>query len=220
MKEKYVYVIVGATFGGVVGYLLTDWLIYKYSVTPQALEKMEELTGDYSTQTIDTARALNDMGAISPEEMTEIIRKDQTRVDYAQHSKPDLAEVAQQITNEDAPYIITLEEFEEGIPGCENVDVKYYRDDGIYASAETDEEISAPQNLFGPNIQLHFGEDSDDPDIVYVCNPGRGVVYEIIQVYGSYAGMVKGEVKKTPPKKTPVKRKKRAAKKDAETSTD
>lgn len=217
MNQKEMVVVgFSALLGGISGYLLADWLVYKYiTVDKESFDRMQELAETYDTVT-DT---LNNMPPLGQEEMVEELRNNTLRTDYTIHSKPDLSEVAKQITNLDAPHIITLEEFEDGISGYESVDIKYYKDDGIFASAETDEEISAPQNLFGPNVHLHFGEDSDDPDIVYVSNPRLAIMYEIVQIYGSYAGMVNGENKTPPKKKAPAKpRRKRVAKTDDEPS--
>ena len=57
----------------------------------------------------------------------------------------------------------------------EKVCVTYYDHDHIFAM-DDETEISDPVDLFGPNIHLHFGTQSPDPDAVYVRNDRLEIV--------------------------------------------
>lgn len=208
MNERVWYALGGAVVGSVAGYLIADWLLYKYN--GEMLSPSEEvfLGGDKEAPVHTT------------DDLVQDIKRDNNRVDYTAPQKEKLEDLVKEreYSSDDAPVIISIHDWIAGAPDLSKVYITFYVDDSTFAS-ENEEIISAPQNLFGPNIHLQFGQDSDDPDVVYVANRGLGAMYEISRRYGSYKGMVLGEPEKKDDPPPPVKRKKRAVKKEDE-STD
>lgn len=201
------WMIAGAVVGGISGYLVTDLILYKLEER-KVMKEFEEFNDGIEERLVTLANI----------QKSEI---DKARIDYTKHSKSDLKDLVKQYTSEDAPYIVTVEDYnDEGDP-FGRLSIIFYEEDAVFADAN-EEVIDNPQNLFGPNIHLHFGEKSEDPDIVYVCNPGEGVIFEIIRMHTSYKVEVLGEPAEPekPKKAAPKRRARAAAKKKAEPEDD
>lgn len=75
--------------------------------------------------------------------------------------------------------ILTLEEYtEDSYKVFAKETILYYEGDTTFTN-EGEDLIDGPESLFGPNIHLHFGEGSEDPDVVYLRNNKTGTDYEI-----------------------------------------
>lgn len=195
MNNRVVYIGLGMVIGGIGGYLLADliaWKILEKEFEEKLLEAEEEVGEDLF---------------IGLREHMDGQREDK-RIDYSKYTKPDLKEVAQQYeTVEEGPVIISLDTWtSDDVEEFDREVITYYGKDGVFAD-EAENQLSDPNTLFGPNIHLHFGEESDDPDVVYVLNASEGAVFEIVRIHESYAVQVLGEEppkKRGRPRKTPV----------------
>lgn len=98
-------------------------------------------------------------------------------------------EVAQR--TEDAPYVITKEEFYENEPDFAQESVTYYGGDGVLAD-DGDAPIDDISGNVGEDNLDRFGAGSHDPRVVYVRNNKRGLDYEITLDDRSFAHVVAG----------------------------
>ena len=193
-SSKILYLALGAALGGLTGYLIGDLVAYKLVDENLQINDRFYLLKNFLDETLD-------LGA----------KKDsKPKVNYG-NTKPALDSLAKPYrVSDDTPRIITVEDWASAHPMNDKVMVSYYEDDTTYAM-EDDELIDAPENLFGPNIHLHFGEESEDPDVVYVRNDRSGTDYEITRIHGSYKALVMGEPEEEPkpkPKRASRSRKK------------
>lgn len=86
--------------------------------------------------------------------------------------------------------------------------INYYEGDNTFCDIE-EKQIDDPNTRFVSNVHLHFGEQSGDPDIVYVRNDNNGVDYEITRIRNKYSVVVLGMVE---PEKEKPKRSRRTKK--------
>lgn len=184
--NKFLYIGLGMAAGGIVGYLIADYLVYAIRQAEFEKEVAGFLPDDDPEGVVVTLVTKNE--------------EDGKKVPYNEIMKAELKDLAKPYETETGPYIVSMEDWATFNPGYEKAMVTYYEVDGVYAN-EQEDSIESPQNLFGPNIHLHFGEESDDPDVVYVCNPPEETLFEIIRLHESYKEQVLGEVKPAPKKK-------------------
>lgn len=81
-------------------------------------------------------------------------------------------------------FVISQLEFEHGTGENENVSLTWYEEDKILADFQ-DEKFDDPEDVIGDAIH-RFGQDSGDPDTVYVRNNKINIDYDISRHPGSY----------------------------------
>jgi hypothetical protein len=195
MNNKFPYLLAGGVAGGILGYLIADYLAYKideaeFETTFE--EDEEELVGGMDKELYD----FRDDGTIG--------------TDYAKRVTTEEKETLEVLTrpyqDEKAPYIISAEEWGDTISAFDHKTILFYDMDCIYCD-DQEVPIDDPENMFVPNAHLHFGENSDDPDVVYISNPGRSEMYEILRMRANYKIDVLGEIPADSPKEdSPKKR--------------
>lgn len=190
----------GAIAGGITGYLITELIVDK--IYNQQFEDDDE-----NEVVPDKVEIIGEPEVTTPDRAVR-----GRRINYADASKPNLEELVNPYKIQDrTPRIITQEDWSNVHPLNDKQTVTYYEDDTTFADAN-DEIIPNPNDILGPNIHLHFGEGSEDPDIVYVRADYTSTDYEIIRVQGTYQEIVMGvvpEVKPPPKKATKRPRKKK-----------
>ncbi|MFI5344389.1 MAG: hypothetical protein ACHQUC_09240, partial [Chlamydiales bacterium] len=72
----------------------------------------------------------------------------------------------------------------------DKVTLTYYDGDDVLSDVN-EKMLSSSEEMIGDAL-LHFGEQSEDPDIVYVRNIKLGCEYEIIRIHNSYETVVLG----------------------------
>jgi hypothetical protein len=191
MIKRIGLIAAGGLAGGIIGYFLGRLIVNQ-------LEKVkEESEEDVWLKEVYEGHMTEDDG---PTE--EQVRKQRDYTKYAKGELSDLVkpyispigEVKTSGTKADKIRIISLDEY-ESTRALNKEPIAYYEDDTTFADAQ-EEIVDDPNSLFGVNIHLHFGEESEDPDIVYVRNENNGVDYEITKVHNSYSVLVLGETKK------------------------
>jgi len=193
LMNKFRYLLAGGIAGGILGYLIADYFAYQMDDAAFEAEWVdpEEHVGGMDKELYD----FKDDGDIA--------------VDYAKRviteEKAELEELARPYQSESAPFIITAEEWGDTINAFERKTILYYELDSVYCD-DQEVPVDDPENMFVPNAHLHFGQESDDPDVVYISNPGRSEMYEILRMRASYAVDVLGEVSADPPKEDSPKR--------------
>lgn len=92
---------------------------------------------------------------------------------------------------EDAPYVITNEEYFANEKEYEQVSVTYYEGDDVLVDAQEMPIDETDKTVGDYNLQ-RFGHGSKDPNIVYVRNEVLETEFEIAKSTGSYADEVLG----------------------------
>jgi len=104
-------------------------------------------------------------------------------------SKEDFEEMKERLAGSehpeeehDEPYILTVEEFEDGKPGYDSIGLSYYRgDDSLVDDAE--ELVDVDETVGEENLDAFRRSDADS---IYIRNDRIGVDYEIIAIDGNF----------------------------------
>jgi hypothetical protein len=204
-------IVAGGVVGGVIGYFLGGLIVDQLRKRAKEDEEAERsLSSEEPKHGVVTVREV-------------------TKQDYTKFAKGELSELVKPYTSSideeskkanakpEKIMIISLDAFESD-RGFNKEPIAYYEDDTTFANTQ-EEIIDDPVSIFGPNVHLHFGEESDDPDIVYVRNENNGVDYEITRVHNSYSIVVMG-MPPEPPKETKAKRRRNVRKVTAHDDED
>lgn len=183
-QEKVVLIISSGLVGALIGYIIGELIIDRLEFEDfEYIESSEE------------------------EEPIKETKNDEKKIDYNKYgSKVKKDELSKLVapyktnTSNELPFIISTSEWETQ-PEYQKETVYWYEEDSSFADVK-EEIIDDPASLFVPNVHLHFGENSGDPDIVYVRNDKMGVDYELIRIHGSYATIVMGEPEPVKPKRS------------------
>lgn len=92
---------------------------------------------------------------------------------------------------EEAPYVISEEEYMENETDYTQVTMTYYAGDGVLTDDE-DRVIETIDEVIGDNNLIRFGHWSNDPRIVYIRNDVRELESEVILNDGKYSEVVQG----------------------------
>lgn len=93
---------------------------------------------------------------------------------------------------EEAPYVITKDEFLTNETGYTQVTLTYYEGDEVLAD-DQDQSVPDLDALVGDNnVPAKFGWRSKDPNIVYVRNDAMDIEFEILRSTGKYSEEVAG----------------------------
>lgn len=195
----------GVLAGGIAGYLIAEVVIYKKIESD--FEKMVE-------------EALNMPSKISwkHDPAVRAIEVGEEMRDYTQYSKDK--ESLSVLAGKYIPQVmevVSASDWEENEMDFLKETVTYYTLDTVFADQDGDV-IDNPNDVFGPNVHLHFGEESGDQDVVYIVDTGEKKMYEIIRIHSSYAHEILGEP--LPAKPVSPKRSKRAAAKELKEDVD
>lgn len=93
--------------------------------------------------------------------------------------------------DENAPYLITVDQFHEEHEEYDKNSIVWYAGDLVLAD-ETEQEIHDIPNTVSPDFAEHFGEGSLDENIVYYRNDRLAIDFEISIDHGLYAEKVMG----------------------------
>jgi hypothetical protein len=214
-QSRIFYLALGAACGGIVGYLIADY------IAVQLYNQQFEETPDYELAEKILKKILPDEDVvILKDEKKDSKEEDKRkRVDYSHYTKPSIETLVERYEEEDEPEtplndqgILTLQDWENS----ENDKVTYlfYAEDSVFVDEKHDVIID-PNSLLGPNLHLHFGEHSEDPDVVYVRTETNDV--EVLRLHDRYSPQQTPEIQNEPeeppvkPKPKP-KRMRRAAK--------
>ena len=118
---------------------------------------------------------------------------------YNTQSEVDLSTLAKKYKTADLeekeiisePYVISLEEFSEEKDNFDKTTLYYYELDDTLTE-QNDEIITDVYSTIGDNALSSFGEESQDPDIVYVRNEKISTDFEVIRHDKSFSKEVLG----------------------------
>lgn len=104
----------------------------------------------------------------------------------------DVSEQPEQDQNPDLPHVISQEEYynseKDGV--YEFSSLTYYEADDTLVD-EQDKMIDSISDLIGDGLE-HFGDQSNDKDMVYIRNDMYGSMYEVFRNHGYYQEIVLG----------------------------
>lgn len=190
--KNVLLLLAGAGFGAVSGLMISEVLIDR--IVWGNPEKKEEDNG-LVTLTKD-----------GPEGMKEVVMSDE-------YKKPPLSELIRDynpnpMESEEPSIAIVTKELVDEHANMVNIEtILFYEEDHVFAD-EDGGMIDDPNELFVPNVHLHFGEGSNSEDIVYIWNGHVQMFYEVVSTKTAYKYEVLGE--KPPPIPEKPKRLRRA----------
>lgn len=190
--EKVFTFMAGMILGGTIGYLVAEVLVDRMEYGPYFPDEVKDTKKDKEDME-DVVVLKRPVMKSEKKALSELVRPYAEAFDI----EGGIKEVR----------IIQLEEAQK----YDTTIVKYYPVDSTFAYND-DEIVEDPNYLFGPNAHLHFGESSDDPDVVYIMNHKNSEVYEIVNLGPSaaYKDLVLGLLEPEKPKSKP-KRSRRAS---------
>lgn len=215
IKTILIYVA-GGGIGGAIGAVLGVWIGLKVEAKKKIKTNMSEDPNQESTdinlkewvkkeydKTVETDE-LNTTLKPQPE----LPKKPKVKVKPVDYnaisrkngsSKPDLTELAKEKLGEketeevlasasspDAPYVISLESYANEFEEHQKINITYYEKDDVFTDQNNDV-ISNPERLVGMDAILKLGQESGDPDTVYIRNLKLETDYELIRLKKSYA---------------------------------
>jgi peptidoglycan hydrolase-like protein with peptidoglycan-binding domain len=176
--KRFAIISLGGIAGGIAGYFLADLIINKILEAEKEFKDEEDINVE-----VKVGAASKDAGG-------------KVKIDYTKYAeKGDLSELVKTYTKGavksklDNIRIISLDEYDSNQTNKEAI--SYYAGDTTFCGPN-EEIIPNPEEFFGPNVHLHFGEGSEDPDIVYILNENNGTSYEITQFQGKYSVIILG----------------------------
>jgi hypothetical protein len=109
---------------------------------------------------------------------------------------PPEFEYADEVRNrtEEAPYVISYEEYMTGEELFRQVTLTYYAEDGILTDDRDDVIVDVDETVGDDNLLL-FGHRSNDKNVVYIRNHVLEMDIELVRSFGSYAVEVAGITK-------------------------
>lgn len=124
--------------------------------------------------------------------------KQQTRNVFREADKlrtVESPEWAEELASRDlsAPYVVHIDEYMENAEEFDQATLEWFAGDAVLAN-EKQEVVQEDHvdGLVGIDNLRRFGEWSNDPNVVYVCNPRINMMYEICLNRGSYTKEVLG----------------------------
>lgn len=90
--------------------------------------------------------------------------------------------------NVDMPYVVSIDEFNQGIDDYDKVTFTYFEDDDILVD-ERDSIVPDIEAVLGTALS-YFGAGSGSEDVVYVCNESIGMYFEVIRDPRAYVEAV------------------------------
>lgn len=105
---------------------------------------------------------------------------------------PEVEELDTSRRGDGRPYILTLQEFNDGDPEYDQNTLTYYEGDNVLAD-ERDQPINnGIETIVGGEGNLRFGHWSEDANVLYIRNDELQIDFEIVRSFGKFAVEVLG----------------------------
>lgn len=198
LVKRLGFLTLGAIIGGVAGYFLSNLIIEKLEDRLRDEEIQEAFAKEAervrrknsSEQGHPELKEESSLKLPSPIKAIHGQRASRNYTDYSKKDKGDLNKLVEPYVANQKIGVVSIREWSEDAQ-FDKEPITYYEDDVTYCDVN-EEIIADPNGLFGPNVHLHFGEGSEDPDIVYVRNEKNSTDYEISRVHNAYSVVVLG----------------------------
>ncbi len=160
----------------------------------QSKNRYKKIARNYNhLQELTEEDPADDVYAAPEEDEEEVIREYE---DLSKKGDPD--------GYSEIPHVISLEEFSEGASHFFKETLYFYEDDDVLTD-ESEEVAVDIVSLLGEDALDSFGQESEDPEVVYVRNAKLRTDYEVIRLSKSYSETVLG-IMDDPGHKPPVRR--------------
>lgn len=195
--------LIGAVVGAYTGKLIAEKILDAQAEKEWEEEPSEDITEEYRSESQLVLFERDKKGT----KVTAPVKK----VDYTRYApKPALSELVKNHIDEDArntveevdpdkPYIIPEDTYMQD-EEYEKVSLTYFAGDDVLME-EDESVVSNPDDILGPDALTKFGEQSNDPDIVFVRNEKLRIDYEVTQQQNTFAEEILGEVPEKPKKR-------------------
>jgi hypothetical protein len=177
------------------------------TILDEAAEAIETYSGDRATiqpgpywgvpkrievdDTVDKGRAtVEDIIANASKQLAEDMDADDAPDEEEERTRnvfedDEADQVPPRDPNSDTPYVVTIDQHFEDDNRYEKITVTFYEADGVLAD-ERDQMVEDQDGTIGRDFDLHWGEGSKDPNIVYIRNDRTEADYEVIRDKRSY----------------------------------
>lgn len=161
-------------------------------VTPKARVTKEEFGTDRGPKiNYAAAKELVDSGAVDKETVDQVLRN--VFEDSALYTLEEQEDFEAMVRNrtEEAPYILSVNEYMLNEHEYNQITLTYYAGDGTLTD-DRDDIIEDIDRCVGANNLVYFGSFSGDPNVLYVRNHIKEMEYEITKHHGKYSEVVAG----------------------------
>lgn len=163
---------------------------YQGKSRPASQDETDSMVDSEGGLTVQQTR-YHRLGSESPNGHTPVNRKNNIWDDAKPHEDVDFDYTEEvRARTEDAPYIISKEEFLENVPDFTQFGLTYFAEDKIMID-EDDDIVVDPDAWVGMH-NLRFGHRSEDNRIVYIRNPVFNHDFQVALSDGSYRAEVAG----------------------------
>ncbi|HMS83595.1 MAG TPA: hypothetical protein PKD12_08095 [Nitrospira sp.] len=196
----------GIVVGAVTGAFVAFRLAYRKAeaefieeVEGQVAEAVKEMQSHFAAkeralenrEKPDLADVVQELGYSPTPEEAEVVNAFDK--DEPQPEPADTWNYEQEVASRGAvyPYVIHHDEYVINEDEHEQVTLTYYSGDDVLAD-ERDQVMPDREAVVGLENLEKFGHGSEDPNVVYVCNPRLEVDYEVVRSEGKFATEVHG----------------------------
>lgn len=204
--KKLFYVLGGGLVGGAIGWVIGEVLAYQIYEKKQLemeeyvdlvvnVEYKEEEGKDLPNNNL--SKSIN----VAPERkiITNYVEKyKEGKLKLKPATDDEL--VPDPLDQRQFPAIVSESQWIEAGDEYERVNLCYYEEDDVFTDS-SDKILEIYEDLIGEDALTSFGQESNDPDVVYIQNEEEMAIYEIIRLHGSYEELVLGFKKPTQKKK-------------------
>ena len=165
----------------------------EYAQDPRAAQAAEVLKsyGGHDLRRPVTTDALKQVGVVVAEETT-ISRNVFIEAEAAEQRITDPDWTAELMSRtEEAPYVLSQDEFMKNESDWVQVTLTYYEGDQVLAD-DQDKRVEDPDDVIGLYNLARFGHWSNDDNVVYIHNDVRETEFEVILNHGKYSQIVQG----------------------------
>lgn len=189
MKKGIIDIFIFAA-GVAIGSAVT-WKFTKTKYEQIANEEIESVKAVYSRKKQEEFEPIDDDSlATTIEEVNQYIEE------IEKHGYSTAVEINRERRgkpmNNDGPYIISPEEFDE-LDGYEAVSLTYYNDGVLTNMWDSQLDEDEIEEMVGKDFAEHFGEYEDDEDSVFIRNDELKADYEITRDYRDFRQVVSGD---------------------------
>lgn len=194
--------VMAALVGGVVGYYICAQKHERRLGLDFGIEE-EDIPSDWEYEEVPYSEQPETMkdadiilkGNMSKAELDDALETKRIPVSnfvVTRYDKPDLKELVKEPSPEPMEFVVVPpESFSSKPKNFTELTLYYWEGDDTF-SDDNDDIVADWQLQAGPNVKAHFGELSDDPDVVYIRNNRMKTSVEVIRRKGKYSTIVMG----------------------------
>lgn len=149
-------------------------------------EELQELITDYQSED-EVEQARSRVEEVTGRTVEVRVPKDDTNIFIESQTSPNFNYAEEvKLRTEDDPYVITVDEYEEGERDFEQISLTYYEEDDLLVD-DGDQAVADVDIVVGQANLNRFGHGSKDNNIVYIRNEHLETDFEVCRAEGSFA---------------------------------